>query len=113
MRQHMRMMWICAALVAVAVVGAAVAGWEVGLVALFALPCIVMMGAMGWMMLAMVEGIVRSEGGLGALMVNANKHLQFASVFALIGVVLAVGVAQDLALRWLRRVVCPAADLRR
>ncbi|HEY5944452.1 MAG TPA: ABC transporter permease subunit, partial [Kofleriaceae bacterium] len=69
--------------------------------------------AMGWMMLAMVEGIVRSEGGLGALMVNANKHLQFDAVFALIGVVLAVGIAQDLALRWLRRVLCPAADLRR
>jgi NitT/TauT family transport system permease protein len=69
--------------------------------------------AMGWMMLAMVEGIVRSDGGLGALMVNANKHLQFAAVFALIAIVLAVGVAQDQALRWFRRVLCPAADLRR
>jgi len=69
--------------------------------------------AMGWMMLAMVEGIVRSEGGLGALMVNANKHLQLDAVFALIAVVLAVGIAQDLGLRWLRRMLCPAADLRR
>jgi len=69
--------------------------------------------AMGWMMIAMVEGIVRSEGGLGALMVDANKHLQFGALFALVGVVLAIGIAQDLALRWLRRVLCPAADLRR
>ena len=69
--------------------------------------------AMGWMMIAMVEGIVRSEGGLGALMVNANKHLQFDALFALIAVVLAIGVGQDLALRWLRGVLCPAADLRR
>lgn len=69
--------------------------------------------AMGWMMIAMVEGIVRSEGGLGALMVDANKHLQFSSLFALIGVVLSIGVAQDLALRGLRRALCPACDLRR
>src|SRR5262245_31563077 len=46
--------------------------------------------AMGWMMLAMVEGIVRGEGGIGVLMVDENKHLHLAGVFALIGVVLAV-----------------------
>src|SRR5258706_162560 len=52
--------------------------------------------AMGWMMLTMVEGIVRSEGGIGAMMLNENKHLQLDAVFALIVVVLLVGVAQDL-----------------
>lgn len=67
--------------------------------------------AMGWMMLTMVEGVVRSEGGIGALMLNENKHLDLASVFALIGVVLLVGVVQDLALGWLRRAACPYADL--
>lgn len=63
--------------------------------------------AMGWMMLTMVEGIVRSEGGIGALMLNENKHLALDAVFALIVVVLLVGVVQDWALAWLRRTACP------
>jgi len=67
--------------------------------------------AMGWMALTMVEGLVRSEGGIGALMLNENKHLQLDAVFALIFVVLMVGVAQDAALAWLRRTVCPYAEL--
>jgi NitT/TauT family transport system permease protein len=66
--------------------------------------------AMGWMMLAMVEGVVRGEGGLGALMQNEHKHLHLDAVFALIAVVLAVGVAQDFALRRLRRTLCPYAE---
>lgn len=67
--------------------------------------------AMGWMMLTMVEGVVRSGGGLGVLLLDAQKHLQLDAVFALILVVLVVGAAQDHALAWLRKVVCPAADL--
>jgi NitT/TauT family transport system permease protein len=68
--------------------------------------------AMGWMMLTMVEGVVRSDGGIGAMMLNENKHLALDAVFALIGVVLVVGVGQDYALGWLRRAVCPYAELR-
>jgi NitT/TauT family transport system permease protein len=67
--------------------------------------------AMGWMMLTMVEGIVRSEGGIGALMLNQNKHLKLDAVFALIVVVLLVGVVQDWALAWLRRTACPYTTL--
>jgi NitT/TauT family transport system permease protein len=67
--------------------------------------------AMGWMMLTMVEGVVRSEGGIGALMLNENKHLKLDAVFALILIVLVVGAVQDRALAWLRRAVCPYADL--
>lgn len=67
--------------------------------------------AIGWMMLTMVEGVVRSEGGIGALMLNENKHLALDAVFALIGVVLLVGIVQDYALAWLRRAVCPYAEL--
>ena len=69
--------------------------------------------AMGWMMLTMVEGIVRSEGGIGALLLNENKHLQLDAVFALIGVVLLVGVVQDRLLAALRRAACPYAELTR
>jgi NitT/TauT family transport system permease protein len=68
--------------------------------------------AMGWMMLTMVEGVVRSEGGIGAMMLNENKHLKLDAVFALIAVVLVIGAVQDRALAWLRRTVCPYADPR-
>jgi len=68
--------------------------------------------AMGWMMLTMVEGLVRSEGGIGVMMLDANKHLQLDAVFALIAVVLVVGVAQDFALMYLRRALCPYAKER-
>jgi ABC-type nitrate/sulfonate/bicarbonate transport system permease component len=30
--------------------------------------------AMGWAMITMVEGISRAEGGVGALILNQNKH---------------------------------------
>ena len=67
--------------------------------------------AIGWMMLTLVEGVVRSEGGIGALLLAENKHLALDGVFALILVVLVVGVAQDCALGWVRRVACPYAEL--
>ncbi|HEU4731593.1 MAG TPA: ABC transporter permease subunit [Kofleriaceae bacterium] len=67
--------------------------------------------AIGWMMLTMVEGVVRSEGGIGAMLLNENKHLRLDAVFALILVVLLVGALQDRALAWLRRAVCPYAEL--
>jgi ABC-type nitrate/sulfonate/bicarbonate transport system permease component len=39
--------------------------------------------AMGWSMLIMVEGFVRSEGGVGVLLINQEKHVNFAEVYAL------------------------------
>ena len=39
--------------------------------------------AIGWMMLTMVEGISRSEGGVGAMLLNQNKHFHLAEVFAI------------------------------
>jgi NitT/TauT family transport system permease protein len=68
--------------------------------------------AIGWMMLTMVEGVVRAEGGVGTLMLDEQKQLRLDAVFALIGVVLAVGALQDHALLWLRRAACPFADER-
>ena len=52
MRDHMKMMWGCVALIVLAVVlgAAGVNGaWPV----LFVIPCMLMMGAMVWMMLRM------------------------------------------------------------
>jgi NitT/TauT family transport system permease protein len=67
--------------------------------------------AMGWVLLTMVEGLVRFEGGLGALMLAEDKHLHLDTVFALQFVVLAIGIAQDASFVWLRHIVCPYADL--
>ena len=67
--------------------------------------------AMGWMMLTLVEGIMRSEGGIGAMLLNYQKHFQLPSVFALQFVILAVGLLQDYVLGLIRSIVCPYADL--
>ena len=88
--------------------------WEVVIRGTFdqALEALRQNAAMGWMALTMVEGLVRSEGGIGAMMLNENKHLDLDAVFALIVVVLIVGIAQDAALAWLRRAACPHAHRR-
>lgn len=67
--------------------------------------------AMGWAMLTMVEGLVRSEGGVGTLMLNQLKHFRLAEVLAIVLVLFAVGFLQDLALQGLRRLFFPYADL--
>lgn len=67
--------------------------------------------AIGWMMLTAVEGISRSEGGVGAMLLNQNKHFHLAEVFAIQIVILLVGVAQDYAIGIVRRVAFPYADL--
>lgn len=67
--------------------------------------------AIGWMMLTMVEGISRSEGGVGAMLLNQNKHFHLAEVFAIQILILVVGVLQDYAIGWLKRLVAPYAEL--
>jgi len=68
--------------------------------------------AMGWMLLTMVEALVRSEGGIGVLLANQSKHLDLASIAALQAVIFGVGLVQDLALAGLKRVLCPWALLK-
>ena len=67
--------------------------------------------AIGWMMLTMVEGISRSEGGIGAMLLNQSKHFRLAEVFAIQIVILLVGMLQDYGIGVIRRLVCPYADL--
>jgi NitT/TauT family transport system permease protein len=67
--------------------------------------------AIGWMMLTMVEGISRAQGGLGAMLLNQNKHFHLAEVFAIQLLILAIGILQDYAIGALRRICCPYADL--
>jgi NitT/TauT family transport system permease protein len=67
--------------------------------------------AMGWMMLTMVEGISRSEGGIGALLLNQNKHFHLSAVFAIQLTILMLGLFQDYVIGLLREMFCPYADL--
>lgn len=67
--------------------------------------------AMGWMMLTLVEGIVRSEGGVGSMLLAESKHFLLAEVFAIQVVILIVGLLQDYAINFARRMACPFADL--
>jgi NitT/TauT family transport system permease protein len=67
--------------------------------------------AIGWMMLTMVEGIARSEGGVGAMLLNQNKHFRLAEVFAIQLLILFVGMVQDYGLGALKRLLFPYSVL--
>jgi len=70
--------------------------------------------AMLWVMLTLVEGLVRFQGGLGTMLLNEDKHMHLDSVFALQGAVLVVGLLfQDALFALIRRAMCPYANLRR
>jgi NitT/TauT family transport system permease protein len=69
--------------------------------------------AIGWTMITMVEGISRAEGGVGALILNQNKHFRLDAVFAILFVILVVGLLIDYIVGALTRVACPYANLER
>ena len=63
------------------------------------------------MMLTMVEGISRAEGGIGVLLLNNNKLLRLADVFAIQLVILLMGIFLDYAIGKLREFFFPYAKL--
>jgi NitT/TauT family transport system permease protein len=69
--------------------------------------------AIGWTMITMVEGISRAEGGLGAMILNQNKHFRLAEVYAIMILILVVGLLLDYLMGVLARVACPYAQLER
>lgn len=68
--------------------------------------------AMGWGMLTLVEGLRWSDGGLGALMLENRKHYIYDEVFAILLIVLVVGLLQDYGLASLTRWLCPYSILK-
>jgi NitT/TauT family transport system permease protein len=62
---------------------------------------------MMWMLLPMVEGLFKSEGGLGALIDIENKHFQLAAEFAIVFLILGVGLLQDYLIGLFKGIVCP------
>jgi NitT/TauT family transport system permease protein len=69
--------------------------------------------AVGWMMLSFCEAMDRSEGGIGAILTTQQKHFHMAAIFAIQILVLCLGLGQDYALVFLRKICCPYADLQR
>jgi NitT/TauT family transport system permease protein len=67
--------------------------------------------AIGWMMLTMVEGIVRSDGGIGAMLLNQQKYLKLPEVFAIQIVIIFTGLFQDFIIKSLKNAVCPYSSL--
>ena len=67
--------------------------------------------AMGWMMLPMVEGRFKFEGGVGAMMEIDAKQFDYPAVFAVIAVILAVGLTQDFVIGIFKKIICSYADL--
>lgn len=68
--------------------------------------------AMAWAFLTLVEGVSRSEGGIGAMLLNQNKYFRLDAVFAIQITILLLGLGQDYAIGLARSVLCPYADLK-
>ncbi|HEY3351998.1 MAG TPA: ABC transporter permease subunit [Polyangia bacterium] len=69
--------------------------------------------AIGWTMITMVEGISRAEGGIGAMILNQNKHFHLDEVYAILIVILLLGLLMDYGMGVLTNVLCPYYRLER
>jgi len=67
--------------------------------------------AIAWMMLTMIEGLVRYEGGVGTLLLNQNKHLHLDAVFAIQLCILFCGIGLDYIIGIFKNLVCPHSRL--
>lgn len=63
--------------------------------------------AIGWVMLTMVEGLVRSQGGIGVVLIDLNRRLKLDGIIAVIFTILVIGITQDFVLNQLRLMICP------
>jgi NitT/TauT family transport system permease protein len=67
--------------------------------------------AVGWTLLTLVEGMTRSEGGIGAMLLNQNRYFLLAGVFAIQLTILTYGLGQDFLLSLLKDSLCPYGRL--
>ena len=63
--------------------------------------------AIAWMMLTMVEGISRADGGVGTMLLNQNKHLNLSAVFAIQLAIFAVGIVFDYLFGFMKNMLFP------
>jgi NitT/TauT family transport system permease protein len=67
--------------------------------------------AIGWMMLPMIEGLFRSEGGIGVLLDTQSKYFKLSEVAALQIAILMLGLGQDYLIGVIKGWTCPYANL--
>ena len=67
--------------------------------------------AMGWTLLTLVEGIVKSGGGVGTALLAQEKYFRLPELFAIQLCVLILGLFLDYVIGLLRSAACPYADL--
>ena len=65
--------------------------------------------AMGWMMLTMVESVAYSEGGIGTVLQNVQKHVRLADIMAIQLCIMFMGIVQDYLIGFLKTQFCPYA----
>ena len=68
--------------------------------------------AIGWMMLTMVEALCKSDGGIGVMLLNADKFKHMAPVMALQLIVLVVGLTNDFLIVLLKKKTCRYAFIK-
>ena len=66
-----------------------------------------MNAAMSWMMLTMVEGLSRAEGGIGIVLLDLNRQMKFDSIFAVQILMLCLGMGQDFLIQRAKALACP------
>jgi len=67
--------------------------------------------AIGWMMLTMIEGMTRSDGGVGAMLLTANKHFYLNAVMAIQITIMLLGLGQDYLIGAAKALCCPYAAI--
>jgi NitT/TauT family transport system permease protein len=67
--------------------------------------------AIGWLMLTLVEGMARSEGGIGAVLLNQNKYFKLDAILAIQLIILVIGLGQDYFIGVVKRTLCPYSGI--
>lgn len=67
--------------------------------------------AMAWMMIAMVENLCKSDGGIGVIIADQNKYFRFDYVWAVQFLILLTGIGMDFTLRKAKEYLLPYSTL--
>lgn len=67
--------------------------------------------SMAYMSVPFIEGLQRSDGGVGILLLNAGRTFSFDKIFAIQFTILLSGMSLDYGIQVLRGIVCPVTKL--
>lgn len=69
--------------------------------------------AIGWTILTVVEGLSRSQGGVGVLLLSQDKFFRLEEIFAIQLSILFLALLQDMFLGWVHTILFPYAYLKK